>query len=826
MRNTARISLIACLGALLCTPALAQGDNAFDAILAQQNQGIDFDAASLNNNASPFMGNANVDPALAAQLLGQVERQQGAQSKRPDSFVQVPLDLFSRIFGQVQALARKPKKRLGPAVVLGEASYRGRANADTGALQLQASILVTLGRPGQWKTVPLVGEDVVLARATVAGKPIPVSTDRGYHVWITDRVGELTVELELLIPARGPRGSIEYDFQVARTPVTSFESTFPMAGLEPRLDGAVRSNVESVGGETVLSAVVRPTTRIHLVGFRDLGASAASRAHVYVDTLNLLSVDENSLELFAALRYTILYAGTKEFLVHLPKGVKVISADGRGAFRYTLEDTAEGILLRGETAFPIRDSYEISLRLERDLPKDGEITFEVPLPRCQGVERQVGWLAVEVPGKTRLEEAQRAEMLAIDMRQLPPDLVRSAVSPILEAYRYHDASQRRLHLKATRLPEQETESDSVDRVRAFSVVSKGGDVLTEMRISLRNRLRHSIALDVSKGTRVRSVLLDGRPVKPSRDGSRLMLPLERSAGNASQLTPITLQVILEDRVDELDFLGTPELQLPAVDLQVSSLSWSIFVPASNLYSAPRGDIGSQSYYGRASWREPIATYSGNQGFDLTAANSDDAGLVPTTSAYTGAMPVRISIPKTGVRLEYQRYWLEAGEPAQVSFRYLSRWLSHPLIFSLGLMLMLGCWLLHREDWTRYVGGAFIVLPVWPLAVIASKAVLLGFAIAGLAVYALPRAWPPGTGARLGRWARTMPERYRVERHEAQAELQAQLTEHPELLAPTRKARRRRIFLRLLVAAGLVTSAFFLAEQLMALLDVLDQPMGG
>lgn len=792
--------------------ALAHADQ-FDSILAPQN--------------APPAGQQ-------AGLLGDLQRVTGGSV---GSLVQVPLAVYEQVVRQVRERTAPSDKRLGPAILLGEASYRGQASASTGALELQASLRVTLGRPGQWKMVPLVGDDVVLAGASVAGRPIPVSTDSGYHVWLTERTGEVTVELQLLVPARGPRGSIEYDFRVARTPVTSFESRFPMAGLEPRLDGAVRSTVESAGQDTILRAVVRPTTRIHLVGFRDLGDAENSRANVYAETLNLLSVDESSLELFSVIRYTILYAGAKEFLVHIPSGVKVVSADGRGAFRYTLEERADGALLRGETAFPIRDSYEISLRLERDLPKEMEFTFDVPLPRCQGVEREIGWLAVEVPGKTRLQTASRAEMLAIDMRQLPPDLVRSAVSPILEAYRYHDAAQRSLRLTATRLPEQETASESIDRIRAFSVVSKGGDVLTEMRISLRNRLRHSIALELSETAKVRSVLLDGRPVKPSRDdANRLMLPLERSAGSLHRLEPITVQVILEDSVPELDTLGQPELQLPAVDLPASSLAWSVFVPASNLYSAPGGDIASQSYYGRASWREPVVSYNDDNAGVLAvgASNLDGDGMnsIPTASAYTGAMPVRIEIPKTGVRLEYQRYWLESGKSARVSFTYLSRWLSHPLIFGLGLMLMIGCWLLSnpgRIHW-RALGGVLVLFPLWPLGKIAGAAVLFGFCAAGLFVYLLPRVWPPGTAALLERWVLGLPERYRLERQQARMNQHMSAVQpaegYPQYQVSTRSARARYVITRLIIAGALIAVLVLLFEQFRALIALLDQPLGG
>ena len=803
-RRYQAVALCACTLALAGQPANA---DQFDVIVAPQ-------------NAVPEAENS-----LAAIALQPLIAADG------NALVEVPLALYERVFRQARERTAPSEVRLGPAIVLGEANYRGKANPQTGTLELQASLRVTLGRPGQWKSVPLVGDDVVLARASVAGKPIPVSTNTGYHVWLTERTGEVTVDLDLLIPARGPRGSIEYDFRVARTPVTGFESTFPMAGLEPRLDGAVRSAVESTDKETSLSAVVRPTTRIHLVGFRDLGDAENSQANVYAETLNLLSVDENSLELFAVIRYTILYAGAKEFLVHIPKGVKVVSADGRGAFRYDLEEKDDGMLLRGETAFPIRDSYEISLRLSRDLPKEAEFSFDVPLPRCQGVEREVGWLAVEVPGKTRLEATAKAEMLAIDMRQLPPDLVRSAVSPILEAYRYHDAAQRSLRMTATRLPEKETASESVDRIRAFSVVAKGGDVLTEMRITLRNRLRPSIALDLPATARVRSVLLDGRPVKPSRDANdRLMLPLERSSGSLHQLEPITLQVILEDRIDELDTLGRPDLQLPAIDLPASSLSWSIFVPASNLYSAPSSDIASQSYYGRASWREPVMSYNDDSDafFELGEgnANADGSGAIPTASAYTGAMPVRIDIPKTGVRLEYQRYWLEAGKPARISFTYLSRWLSHPLIFGMGLMLMFGCWLLtSREAW-RWPALVLIVVPLWPLFKIAGMGVLIGFCAAGLVVYLWPRVWPPGTAGVLERWALGLVDRYRAERQHARLAQQQELELPPHSVAPSRAARVRQVILRLAIAGALIAVLVMLFEQLGALMALLDQPLGG
>ena len=185
-----------------------------------------------------------------------------------------------------------------------------------------------------------------------------------------------------------------------------------------------------------------------------------------------------------------------------------------------------------------------------------------------------------MPGKLQLEETERKEALAIDVRQLPGEMVQSAVSPILKAYRYHTAGAK-VGLNATRLPEREPVSASIDRIRAFTVIAGDGQVLTDMRITLRNRLLPSLSVTLPQGTEVRSALLDGEPVKPSRDDKgRLMLPLKRSEGE-ERLAPFTVQVVLSAGAKPLGLFGRPAVELPAVELPASSVSWSLFLPAKN-----------------------------------------------------------------------------------------------------------------------------------------------------------------------------------------------------------------------------------------------------
>lgn len=574
--------------------------------------------------------------------------------------VEVPLPRYESVRAQIAAARTDAATSYSTLVVLGASTYTGRAESSGLALHLQ--LQATLRGPGFWKSVPVVGDEVAVISARVGSTPIALTNQSGYQVWVTDQVGEVTLDLDILVPARGPRGSLEYDFLVARTPVTRFDCAFPGAGLEPRLENTVRADVTADAGGTRLSAWLEPTSRIHLVGFKDLGAEDGRAAKVYVETLSLLSIEESTADLFTVLKYAILEAGTQRFDILVPAGLSVVSADGAGAFRYTLEDTPAGTVLHGETAFPIRDAYEVSLRLSR--PVVSGAPLDVIPPRAIGVEREHGWIGVEVIGTIQLAEVERAGALSVDVSQLPAELVGNAVSPVLQGWRYHTEGAR-VQLTATRLPEREPAAGSVDEVDATTTIAAEGHAQTTLRITLRNRLRHSLRLRLPAGVEVRGCELDGEPISPSRDAEgAVILPLKRSAG-ADRPQPFTIVLSLEGDVGRLGLFGIPSLQLPALELPVSTLKWDVLVPAVNRYTRLYGDVAPQGdAYGNASH----------------------------------------AADQTGLR--HTRFWIGADQPVTVRFGYLRGWLRAPLML-LGVGALLTAIVAMRKRWEHMTSAARI-----------------------------------------------------------------------------------------------------------------------
>lgn len=700
--------------------------------------------------------NAILGPQNAAGRESALRDRPGTALMHGESHVEMSLSEFENIRKQADKIRENKKLSQGPAVVLGSSEYTGKAVR--GALQLKLRLCVTLGRPGKWKTVPLVGDRVVLAKVAADGKPLAVSRKNSYHVWMTKQTGEAVIDMELLVPSHGPQGSTEYDFLIVKTPVTKFSCYFPVQGLEPRLTASVKSSSVRQDSGTLFSAVLRPTTKIHLVGFKDLGKEEESRAKVYTENLSLVSVEEDSLEVFTVIRYTILYSGTKVFSILIPKGMSVVSADGRGAFRYTLEPAEKGTLVRGETAFHIRNSYEISLRLKREVKKHGE-PFAVPLPACRGVERESGWLGVEVPGKLRLEEISAENVQAVDIRQLPEDMIRSAVSPILRAYRYH-STDAEIRLSAELLPEIEPSSGSIDRIRALTKVTDRGNVITEMRITLRNRLRHSIALNLPENAGIISSMLDGHPLNLSRSDKGILLPLKRSEG-FGRLRPFTISVVIENRTGRLGWMGTSVLRLPSADLPVSSLAWTVYLPERNTYSALKSDIGYQKYTEMVSWHQPAFATPAYRTGPGSLRNSADRMTAAGHSSAAGAMPVRFAIPRKGKRLDYERYWIEAGKTVTLKFSYLRSWLSIPATIFLALVTGFGIFTALAGFSSKKKAVAGTVLFIVSGAVgyfVYGKSTVLSGAVLGIIAAGICKNWLTVITAWAGGLAERFPRR--------------------------------------------------------------------
>lgn len=584
--------------------------------------------------------------------------------------VRVPLDVFSARQARLEQLrAKVAAQQSAPAPVLQETVYRGRSDGRN--LRFELRLVAQFSAAGQ--RLAILGDDVVVHSATQDGKPVALVDEGAGWSWIGDGPGRRELVVELVVPPRGPRGSIEYRFFVADSPVTRLSVDFDTPDLSPQITNAVSRRIRSSESGTHLEAVLKPTNEIHIVGLHYVRTSAGRAAKVYGQTHNLVSLSGESVELFSVVDYTILYAPQKTFRIELPAGYDVVSADGQGAFHHRIEVVDHKPVLVGETAFGMRDHYEISLRLKRTLAVD-EKRVQMPVLELLDVERDTGFVAIEIPGKLSVEGVDGDGLVPLDVRELPEKIVMSAVSPVVRAFRYADR-RGPVWLRVARYPERALATGGVDQLVATSVVTTDGRIMTDARLELRNVLEQYLALEIDERATVESATIDGRPVKPSRDDrGRVLLPLVRSKREGGRLVPFEVQLVYRFDVAAMSLVGRRELVLPKLDVPVSSLEWNVYVPGGYAATELDGPVRPQVFAQNAQWHDAGLSIP----FVQTTEDAEEAaleeastyGFSNATDAGSGAMAVQVRIPRRGQHRVYRRYWIDANEPTAVRFTFV------------------------------------------------------------------------------------------------------------------------------------------------------------
>src|SRR5262245_48946560 len=151
--------------------------------------------------------------------------------------VTIPLVEYQRKKAELEALQQAQlAASKGAGVVVGETIYTGRSDGKN--LRLQLRLHAQLGTAKVFKAVPVIGMDAIVISAAKGTEPIALAQQGAQWVWYTDSSGPIELNVEFMVPPRGPRGSIEYGFGVIQSPVTQLVGFFPYAGLSPRVEGA------------------------------------------------------------------------------------------------------------------------------------------------------------------------------------------------------------------------------------------------------------------------------------------------------------------------------------------------------------------------------------------------------------------------------------------------------------------------------------------------------------------------------------------------------------------------------------------------------------
>jgi prepilin-type processing-associated H-X9-DG protein len=317
-------------------------------------------------------------------------------------------------------------------------------------------------------------------------------------------------------------------------------------------------------------------------GWKLTVATEKIQSWVRAEIVSMVSLNDTLVSGRSMVRFDIQNAPTREFRVRLPAAFKNVDITGPNIRRK--DKDAQTGEWRIELQNKVRGNYTLTVTWEEPWNvKDGSL--ELTGVEAVGVERETGALAILAPSRMKIEtKGLTPDLVKIDEHDLPDWAGLTGEPPVL-AYRYLRPGYQ-LTIAVQHFQEAEVLQALVDRVRLTTVISEDGQIMTDMALTVRNNGRQYLEVALPEGAQVWSAFVSGQPVRPGKRDSKLLLPMERTEGDAT--VPVELTYIGVASFPRRS--GVVGMVSPSLDVPLKNARWDLYLPPDFQYGHFEGTM--------------------------------------------------------------------------------------------------------------------------------------------------------------------------------------------------------------------------------------------
>jgi len=229
---------------------------------------------------------------------------------------------------------------------------------------------------------------------------------------------------------------------------------------------------------------------------------------------------------------------------------------------------------------PGRGKVALAVDFQQPLPSEAPKDLPLPIIRAEGMVYQSGLVSVE--GSAELNIEIKTDLRKADIGELV-DAEYQPGKRLLGVYRFV-GDQPAVTVSVSRDQGYLLPALIVQRAELTTVLDPAGLAQTAARFVLRTKAQFA-QVDLPSGSTLWSMVVDGRPAAPQREGTSLLISLPTTTTNA----PRDLRVVYETPVESISLsdsidLPAPKLRLrekadaQMVDVPVADLAWYLYAP--------------------------------------------------------------------------------------------------------------------------------------------------------------------------------------------------------------------------------------------------------
>ena len=457
------------------------------------------------------------------------------------------------------------------------AVYEGLLTKD-GAI-FDATFHVRILKEKEWKTVPLLPASVAVEEATLPdGAYLRLSG--GHYELITAGTGALEVKVKFSTAVTESAGSNRAGFARVPSGTSIVNLTVPQAAVTVTVANA-QSLVKTEGeNETRVTAALPSGAPLQIAWERAIPEAEKVPPKLYAETKTLVAVGDGILICRQRVDYNILHTGVRVLKLKVPAGASILEVTGNRVRDWRVAGGELTVSLTYEAigAYTLQVVYE---KATGEVQADG---VSLPVLHASGVEREKGNIGVVALANVELSSPALVGATAIDVRELPPELLGMTNQPILLAYRYV-AEDFDIPLAIKKHEDVTVLVTIVDSAVSTTMQTLDGRRITKAIYNVRNNRNQFLRLTLPAGAEMWSASVSGRSVRPAKDEQgRILLPLVRSEGASSGLAAFPVEVVYVEKGEVPPTSGTLEIKLPRSSEPITQLMVNLYLPKEAKYT--------------------------------------------------------------------------------------------------------------------------------------------------------------------------------------------------------------------------------------------------
>lgn len=491
---------------------------------------------------------------------------------------------------QEKAQAKKGQKKPLPVEYsITESQFTGEVKGMSA--QFKAEFSVQILKDG-WVTIPFFSNEVGIEAIS-----LPKTSENEQQLALAQFVRE---PKGYYLLAKGPKSfSVQVTFRV---PIEVDDLTYTLFFIPPRSvinhitlripekgvnviqktshSQLIQEKDEVTTIETVLSE--RDSLKLAWKVEKDSGINRKSSAVLH----SLASVDKSDISVFSTIVLKHL-ASLNDVAFRIPLNVEIIDVTSMDIEQWSTEklDDSQVVKIVGKSDPRTEVKIDISYRLRlSSLPAD----IAIPAVEIMGMDTLEGFMGVEALGNLEVNSKKVKNGVLIPAKNLPKRLWQKASNPLLYGYQFY-GNTFSPSLSIRGYQEIQTVVANVDIVDCVTHRTLEGKSITRILYFIRNNDRQFLTLTLPKNSRLWQAFLNGKSVKPAqKDTGEILIPMKKSASQGGELQSFSIEIGYITEVNKLTLKGDILNQLPAIDIPINYLRWSLYLPEYYEYSRFEG----------------------------------------------------------------------------------------------------------------------------------------------------------------------------------------------------------------------------------------------